>query len=326
VGITVILSTYNRAEILRETLEAMTVVDREGLDAEWVVVNNNSSDHTDSVIRSFVERLPIRHLSEARPGKNIAINTAINHANLGEVVVFTDDDVVPERDWLKIIHAACERHTEFNVFGGAVEVLWDGVTPPTWTGRQLVDSVVFSRHRPLLCEGSYPDEKLPFGPNFWLRRQLLDKGFRYNEAVGPRPTNRIMGSESSFLKQLRDAGHRAWYVPNAIVGHRIDPQYLDRRLALRRGFRLGRSQPHLSGLPRQALFMRSEVTWACLQVLGLAKYGMKLARWSIGRQGPARFERQLHALMGVGAKYECLRLWRQSHGVRQDSERRSPAI
>lgn len=44
--ISVIIATHNRAAMLRETLESMIRLDREGLSDEFVVVDNNSSDHT----------------------------------------------------------------------------------------------------------------------------------------------------------------------------------------------------------------------------------------------------------------------------------------
>ena len=48
--ISVLIATYNRAEIIRQTLESMTGLDREGISIEFVVVDNNSSDHTKEVI------------------------------------------------------------------------------------------------------------------------------------------------------------------------------------------------------------------------------------------------------------------------------------
>jgi len=65
-SVTVLIATYNRAEILRETLEAMCRVERDKLAIEFVVIDNNSTDHTKEVVESFAERLPIRYLFEPR--------------------------------------------------------------------------------------------------------------------------------------------------------------------------------------------------------------------------------------------------------------------
>ena len=60
--ITVIFSTYNRAEMLRQTLEAMSLVNRDGISVEFVVIDNNSQDHTGSVLEAFESRLPLTRL------------------------------------------------------------------------------------------------------------------------------------------------------------------------------------------------------------------------------------------------------------------------
>ena len=111
-GISTILSTYNRADMLRQTVKAMARLDRNGLDVQYGVVDNNSKDDTGQVIDSFIDRLPLTHLFEPRPGKSCALNHALDHVELGEIVVITDDDIVHREDWLHQAAAARERGDE----------------------------------------------------------------------------------------------------------------------------------------------------------------------------------------------------------------------
>src|SRR5947207_180454 len=98
--VTVAICTFNRAESLRRTLESVAALHLpEALDWEVVVVNNNSTDHTDSVIESFKERLPIRREFEPQPGASNARNRAVYVAK-GDYFVWTDDDVVVDNGWL----------------------------------------------------------------------------------------------------------------------------------------------------------------------------------------------------------------------------------
>lgn len=108
-NISVLVATYNRADVLRETLEAFTELDREGLSVEFVVIDNNSGDHTKSVVKSFSGRLPLVYLFQPIPGKNRALNKALDEIQLGEVIVFTDDDVRPANNWLPTIMEATRR-------------------------------------------------------------------------------------------------------------------------------------------------------------------------------------------------------------------------
>ena len=114
--ISILIATYNRADILRQTLENMTCLDRDGLSVEFVVVDNNSSDHTKEVIESFTDRLPIRYLFGAKPGKSRALNRALDKVPLGKIIVFTDDDIVPHKDWLTAIVSISNRWPDYSVF------------------------------------------------------------------------------------------------------------------------------------------------------------------------------------------------------------------
>ena len=116
--ITVIIATYNRAQELARTLEGMAKTEKRGLSTEFVVVDNGSTDDTKSVVDSFSERIPIRYFFEARSGKNRALNTALENCNLGEIVVFSDDDVDVSPDWIVSIRSVCDRWPNHSVSAG----------------------------------------------------------------------------------------------------------------------------------------------------------------------------------------------------------------
>ncbi len=131
-SISILIPTHNRAAIVEETLETMLRVDRAGMNVEWVVINNASTDRTDDVLRSYCGRLPLRILHEARPGKNRALNRGLHDAPLGDIVVFTDDDIAPTINWLEEIVAACDRWPQHDVFGGRILPRWPNGTRPHW--------------------------------------------------------------------------------------------------------------------------------------------------------------------------------------------------
>ena len=80
----------------------------------------------------------------------------------------------------------------------------------------------------------------PFGSNLWVRREVFDNGRRFDERLGPRPTKRMMGGETSFLFALLKDGYEIVYSPTVIVGHRIQPEALRLNQIFRRAYRLGR--------------------------------------------------------------------------------------
>jgi len=265
--ISVLIATYNRAEIIRKTLEGMTGLDRDGLSVEFVVVDNNSSDHTKEVIESFTDRLSLRYFFEPRPGKNCALNKALNEVKLGKLVAFTDDDVEPKKDWLKAIVAATQRWPQVSVFGGKIYPLWLSDKLPKWIESPSVQSLCFAAHDHANRECIYQRGKLPFGPNFWVRREIFAAGLKFDEAFGPRPKNRLMGSETSFLRHLADEGHQMVYCPSVELGHRIGSEQISIRNALKRSYRLGRALAHMGSPCQVALLRKYPILWYFIRVL-----------------------------------------------------------
>ena len=77
-----------------------------------------------------------------------------------------------------------------------------------------------------------------------VRRAVFDAGFLFNPDVGPAAGQYTMGSEVEFSGRLAKAGHTAWWVPGAPVGHIIREHQLTRDWIIQRAFRLGRHMCH----------------------------------------------------------------------------------
>jgi len=264
--ITVLIPTYNRAEILRETLEAMCKVERDGLTAEFVIIDNNSVDNTKEVVESFGIRLPIRYLFESRPGKNCALNKALDEVKLREIVVFTDDDVTPRSDWLKQIIASCRRNPKCAVGGGKVIKIWPPGKEPEWL--QFAKTTCGLRIHDVGCkEMLYPDNNYPVGTNLWIKKYLFEEGLRFNESIGPSPTKRAMGSETSLLIKLRLEGHLMVYCPDNVVHHNLQ-EWLSTPKGIRyRAYTMGRGQAKINFLFNPDLHNSPDLKY-CLRRVG----------------------------------------------------------
>ena len=93
-AVSILICTYNRARLLRETLfaiQSMRIPD--DCVADILVVDNNSTDNTQAVVAESSARgpLPVMYLREERQGKSFALNFGLSRAT-GDVVALTDDD------------------------------------------------------------------------------------------------------------------------------------------------------------------------------------------------------------------------------------------
>jgi glucosyl-dolichyl phosphate glucuronosyltransferase len=218
--LTVAICTWNRCELLRQTLEQMTSLQPPpGAGWELLVVNNNCTDATDEVIAAYADRLPIRRIFEPEPGQSNARNAAVREA-AGEYIVWTDDDVLVDPQWLVAYQAGFDRWAEASIFGGPIAPWFDG-TPPDWLVAVLPQ-----------VEGAYairdlgPDpvalghDTYPFGANMAFRTDVLRRN-AYDPALGLRPGSSVRGEEMTLTRRLLALGERGWWVPGARVRHFI---------------------------------------------------------------------------------------------------------
>lgn len=112
VRLSVVVPTYNRAEVLRVCLASLAAQTYPRDRFEVLVVDDGSTDDTPEVVRSFEVHLPVRYLRQAaNRGRAAARNRGIQQAR-GDVVVFVDSDVFPVPGFLAAhaeIHARSDR-------------------------------------------------------------------------------------------------------------------------------------------------------------------------------------------------------------------------
>ena len=308
--ITIIIATRNRAEILRQTLEDMTAVDRDGLNVEIIVADNGSSDHTREVVESFADRLPVRWVFEQEPGQNAARNRALSEVELGKLVVFTDDDVTPQRDWLKANAAISERWPDYSVFGGTIYVIWPAQEIPGWAKSQEVRDFGFAEHDYGEPERPYKQTptSYPFSPNMWFRREVFAKGRRFDESIGPRPGMYIMGSETSFLAELKRDGYKMLYSPKSVVGHHIQPGMISVAGIKKRAYRYGRSNPHLYSEQYVTEYKARPVRWKLERLSRIIYIAVKYARSLLIFSSERQIIAQVRAIRGLARNIELLKI------------------
>ena len=218
--VTVAICTWNRSALLRKTLEQLTHLEPpRGFGWELIVVDNNSSDDTQSVLRDFTNKLPLRALKEPAPGKSNAANLVVREAH-GEYIIWTDDDVLVSPDWVSQYVAAFQRYPEAEVFGGRIDPWFEG-TPPRWLsdGFPAVAGVyaAMNINHP---SGTAPENFYPLGANMALKRSAHLR-HAFDPRIGPQPGSSIRGEEWMLVRDLRREGSQVVWLPEARVQHFI---------------------------------------------------------------------------------------------------------
>ena len=265
VDFSILISTYNRAASLPQLVDALSRQETGAFRGELIIVDNASQDDTFDVLSSAECSIPLTALQEPQPGKNKALNRALQHAQ-GSLLIFTDDDVVPCVDWVGSLVQAAHDLPEAHVFCGPIDLMWPEGTAP-WI-QQLPESKLlplYCQFRPTQNDDIGPIDTLPFGANLAIRKPIFDS-LQYNEQVGPQGTNYAMGSETDLLLRLQEQGHQFYFVPKAQLGHVVRPDQVELPWMLRRAYNYGRGRARRTTPPPRHTLARR---WQ------LASLGMK---------------------------------------------------
>jgi glucosyl-dolichyl phosphate glucuronosyltransferase len=223
--ITVAIPTHDRASLLRETLQRLaSLATPNGVEWELIVVQNNCTDGTPAVLAELASRLPLRALSESRPGVNFARNAAVDAAR-GDYIVFIDDDTLVEQGWLAAYASAFASFPEADVFGGPIVPRFAS-PPPPWLRASL--PLVHAAYGNLEARDrgeTFSAVFHPYGANMAFRTSVLRQS-PFDSLLGPRGKTRINGSEKALILKLLASGHAGRWVEEARVEHCVQEKQM----------------------------------------------------------------------------------------------------
>lgn len=209
--ISVLICTRNRAASLARTLQTLLALPNGGAyKYEVVVVDNASQDGTRAAVETLQQQHGhLRYCHEAKPGLSYARNTAIRQST-GEIIAFTDDDVLVTENWLAEIAREFHADSQLYVLGGRVLL-----------ARQELAKVGFMAGTERRV-GRFPDVgDLLMGANMVFRRQLFDEIGLFDVRLG---AGRFFagGEDTEIVYRALKAGHYVLYAPNVLVYHDHD--------------------------------------------------------------------------------------------------------
>jgi len=179
--LSVIIPTFNRADILKECLGAVMHQDLPLQDYEVIVVDDGSHDETQQLLKKFSEKHKnFRHFHQKNQGQGIARNLGVEHA-AGNIIVLIGDDIIVKENFLSEHLRYHLRHEAENeaVLG---LTLWDPklhVTPfMEWLTNGSSVFGKFGGHQfayEKLENKEEADYNFFYTSNISLKRSLLDK-------------------------------------------------------------------------------------------------------------------------------------------------------
>ncbi len=117
--VTVVIPTYNRKESLIDCVNSLIDQTYPKEAYEIIVVDDGSTDGTDELFEknfSTIMHPGLKYLHQTNKGSYAARNTGVKNAS-GDVICFTDDDCIVEKNWIESIVSGFSDHSIGGVGG-----------------------------------------------------------------------------------------------------------------------------------------------------------------------------------------------------------------
>lgn len=199
----VIVCTRNGAKRIASCLKAIASL--AGGPFETIVVNDGSKDETAKVVAKKFPNVRLINLSPS--GLSAARNIGAEHAT-GEILAYTDDDCLPDLEWLVRLDRAFA-NPSVAAAGGP------NLPPRACSTEEAIVNAAPGAPSHVLIDDTRA-EHLP-GCNIAVRRSV------FYEIGGFNPAFETAGDDVDFCWRLHDANHELAFVPGAFVWHHRRP-------------------------------------------------------------------------------------------------------
>ena len=315
--VSVIVCTHNQAVLLEQCLQSLVAQTLSPDQYEVVVVDNNSTDHTQTIVGRFICRYPhIKVVAEQRIGVSHARNTGVA-CSQADYVAFIDDDAQALPDWVKKIVAAFRQTQPTPAVVGGQTFPHYVQSPPGWF---LDGYETITRGSTKRFLNSRWDCYGICGMNMAFNKRLILRFGGFPTDFGHVGKKVRLGEETSLVLRLYENDLPIWYDPTIRVKHLVPISKMTMRYRLRRSYQGGIAISRIEGT---TIFSRK--TWAAItsrltKLLDAVWPGRKDSRagWNIPCQ-PVEKPHQKNMrqkavanaifIAGKAGRYRGMRLW-----------------
>lgn len=229
VDVSIVISTYNRCGALAEAIQTVMEQEPGGPRFELIVVDNNSSDATRTVVDEAIRTwgAGLSYVFEGKQGLSHGRNAGIARAR-APIIAFTDDDVRASPVWVREIKRVFDSNPEVDFVGGKVLPRWPS-PPPSWLTRMHWSALALLDYgaEPLQVDAENP--RCMVGANMAFRREVFDEFGNYDPMHQPVPGAVTAVEDYEFELRLLRAGRVGMYDPSIVTYAAVQSNRLEKR-------------------------------------------------------------------------------------------------
>jgi GT2 family glycosyltransferase len=244
--LSIIICTFNRAKALIKLLEELDWQFKDQPIAEScqiLVIDNNSSDSTCQDIKNFqtkkISPVHIDYILETVQGSSSARNRGIKESQ-GELLVFLDDDINLDKDWLSEVLRIYAQEKKSFVAGASVKPLWASDLP-SWLRLDPPFEIIgscFPSHDFSDLPQKYPFKfgsrliQNPISACFLATRDVFNRFGNFREDLGIHGSQKGACEDTEFFWRVLAGGQEIHYLPSITVIHPIPKERMSQKFIL----------------------------------------------------------------------------------------------
>lgn len=219
---------YNKEKEIPQALQSLAEQTISKDLFEIIIVDNNSTDNTESVVKKFIKEHPdlnIKYFKEMNQGVSYARNRCYMEAS-GDYIVYFDDDEIAFKDWLQNFYNSIQKHPEAAILAGKIIVKYED---PEFAknANNYIDNW-FAKY-------DYGDEEIvittdlinkkqmdyPGTGNLAVQMNYIKKSGGFDTDLGRNKSLMLGGEDTKFIKDAMENGQIIIYTPQSTVHHMV---------------------------------------------------------------------------------------------------------
>ena len=142
------------------------------------------------------------------------------------MLLFTDDDVLPEQDWLETTLRGLATY-QADACGGYIAPLWEA-PPPAWLTQRFYGFLAIRTDRTddfLITDES----QAPFGANMGMKKTVFARTGVFDVSRGRKGKTLSGGEDIELFERILAAGIKAVFLGGARVHHKVEASRMTKR-------------------------------------------------------------------------------------------------
>lgn len=230
--VSIVVCTYNRAEILQEALQSLTNQTTNTKKFEIIIINNNSTDHTQKIAEQFAaENHNFRVIVENKQGLSHARNRGFLEA-ASTWVAYLDDDAKVNNKYIERMLFVISNYN-FDCFGG-VYLPWYKFGKPKWF-KDSYGSNGFKLKKTGILENDYAS-----GGVIVFKKDVLEHFDGFDYKIGMTGEKIAYGEETLLQVKMRKEGFVIGFDPELRIEHIVSQAKLSPLWFIKSAYAVGR--------------------------------------------------------------------------------------